>query len=195
MEVTEELNNCGQSGLTSGCISSLETTCHLVVCVCSQENWSGHLLVHEVLERTVTVLLERHVVLKTVADGSIDLEFEFQELLGEFHRCSKVRFVLDNGVATSLEVWVHIADDELQAVRALLKDLIHEFELVPFEVVEHPLAAGSFLRHNCFSLVGDQGFSHDFEHLWLCCGLEPEVGVLLFFGERLLSFLEVSETI
>ena len=98
-------------------------------------------------------------------------------------------------MSSGLEVWVHVRDHEPEAVIALLKDLVHETELVPLEVVKHPFATGALLGNDSFGLVRDQDFVHDLEHLGLRSRLEPEVGILFFLSDGLLSFLEVSETV
>lgn len=98
-------------------------------------------------------------------------------------------------MSSGLEVRVHVRDHEPEAVIALLKDLVHETELVPLEVVKHPFATGAFLGNDGFRLVGDHDFPHNLEHQGLRRWLEPEVGIFFFLGEGLLCFLEVSEAV
>jgi len=114
MEAAEEPHNSVQLLINLVIRELLETLLELIVTV--ERNIMGcpFTFVHEILEGLISVLLEFHIVAKSLLDKIIHLSFELKKFCGELERVFQVFLILDDLLSLLHDVWVHLVDDVVE---------------------------------------------------------------------------------
>ena len=179
VQAAEESDYSIESLLSLFICYSLEARCQFLVGINCEIKWRLTALIHEVLERRVTTLLELHAVVETLLKHGVHLGLQVKQLLRESNWIFEEVLVFHDSLATLLDVRIHLLNNETKSLRVSLEDHIHQVELFKSRVKEHVLAASLFFDHR-LSFFGYQLVLHDLEHFGLGFWLEPKVSVIFF---------------
>ena len=111
MQTTEEINDCTKSLFYFKISHTLQANSQFSVRELSHVSWSERLLIHELLERVVSCLLESHLVRETLADHLINLKLELEQLLSELYRAFDKSLIFYNLFAPLHDIRVHLHDN------------------------------------------------------------------------------------
>ena len=187
MKAAEEIDDRIKSFVDLNFRHAFKTDTELFISVLSDISWRELLLVHELLERVVTSLLEHHLVAKTVLDELIDLRLKSKELFRKEMRVLHVAFVHDNLSSTIKDVRAHLVDNQTKSSLVSLKNVKEEFELFKVLLLKH-VDAARILRADNFSHLRDKLSLDNLEHLSLSFRLKPIVSIAFFILKHFLDF-------
>lgn len=85
VQATEESDDCIKACVGFLIIETLQTLLKFIITIGSHIIWSQRALIHEILERYVSVLLEADVIEETFLNHVIDLSLECKQFLSELN--------------------------------------------------------------------------------------------------------------
>lgn len=144
MQTAEQADDCIKSGVCLSFIDPLESLLELIVAISGYEVRGHGTLIHKVLERYVSVLLELDVVAETFLHHDINFRFERQQGLSEDHWVLHEGLILNYLLTADLNIGLHLLNDVFQGALNATEQAVYEGELVEFRFLEHGVAAGVF---------------------------------------------------